>query len=429
MRKAVVLRLLAFGVVVACSQTLHAQPLEEGRWTGYLVSPTGELFDVGYEVAAEAGALNVTMVWSRGPSPLYDVRLERDTLWFSWNMESDFRLNCIMLLEQRSHYKGSCKGPYGGFGLMVMAPPGVEVSSDSIDPDALIAIWDGVAVPEAWAEERKPEPERLTMNEIFERDALEGTAVDIGGYSLNVFEAGEGDVTVVLEAGLGDDLRVWSLVLDEVALDARVVAYDRAGLGYSDPNPGPRTPEQMATELHLLLRKMGIEPPLVLVGHAEGGLVIRRFASLYPGEVAGIVLVDATHEKQGVRWRALSAKSWDDYVRRQAALHALLTDAVQAEYEAFASVLEEAEVPGLRALPEVPVVVLTAMRPVEEPRWIGETPEGQQAKYELHQAWVDQVVNGTHVVTEASGPYIHREEPERVIRAIRQILEAIQGSR
>ena len=113
-------------------------------------------------------------------------------------------------------------------------------------------------------------------------------------------------------------------------------------------------------------------------------------------------------------------------MRQQTVFYGVMPPAVKAEHEAIATILENGEVPGLGTLLDVPTVVLTAMRPVEEPRWVGETPEGQQVKHELHKTWVDQVSEGTHVATETSGPYIHREEPERVIEAIRLVLESIR---
>ena len=297
-----------------------------------------------------------------------------------------------------------------------MIPPGLDPESVTIDEEVFFAEWE------------PPEIMKTRAERIADEEVRPGRAVDIGGYRLNVQAMGAGDVTVVLEAGLGDDLGVWNKVLPDVAKHARVVAYDRAGLGYSDPSPMPRTPEQIATELHALLRRAGIAPPYVLVGHAEGGFSVRRFASLYPGEVAGLVLVDASHETQGARWRALDSTSWETYVDKKRTFYAITQGPLQAEYEAFLKVMEEQEVPGVGALPDVPVVVLTAMRPVEEPRYIGETEKGLQVKYELHKAWVDHAKQGVHYVTKTSGPYVHREEPKWVVKAIREVVEAVRGS-
>jgi pimeloyl-ACP methyl ester carboxylesterase len=123
-----------------------------------------------------------------------------------------------------------------------------------------------------------------------------GRLIDLGGYRLHLHAEGKGSPAVVLLTGMGDGSWVWSLVQSRVARFARVCSYDRAGEGWSDLGPVPRTLRQESHELHLLLHKAGIRPPYVLVGASYGGLIARRFASDHPGEVGGIVLVDSTHE-------------------------------------------------------------------------------------------------------------------------------------
>jgi pimeloyl-ACP methyl ester carboxylesterase len=123
-----------------------------------------------------------------------------------------------------------------------------------------------------------------------------GKLVDLGGYRLHINTIGKGGPSIVLIAGSGDYSFDWSLVQREVSQFARVSSYDRAGSAWSDLGPTPRTMKQEAYELHLLLRKAGVHVPYVLVGHSLGGLIARIYANMYPGEVAGIVLVDSTHE-------------------------------------------------------------------------------------------------------------------------------------
>src|SRR5438445_4750230 len=125
-----------------------------------------------------------------------------------------------------------------------------------------------------------------------------GKLVDIGGYRLHINCTGTGSPTVILDAGLGGTSLDWSKVQPAVARFTRVCSYDRAGYGWSETEPGPRTSQQMVTELHLLLAHAQINGPYLLVGHSLGGLNMRLYAYHYPGEVAGMVLLDSTSEHQ-----------------------------------------------------------------------------------------------------------------------------------
>jgi alpha-beta hydrolase superfamily lysophospholipase len=125
--------------------------------------------------------------------------------------------------------------------------------------------------------------------------------VDVGGYGLRMLAAGKGSPTVVLESGLGGGIESWQKVQSKVAQFSQVVAYEHAGAGGSDPGPKPRTGRQIAKELRIALKNAAITPPYVLVGHSIGGPYVHIFASLYPNEVAGIVLVDPTQERSGQR--------------------------------------------------------------------------------------------------------------------------------
>ncbi|MFL5620363.1 MAG: alpha/beta hydrolase [Gemmatimonadaceae bacterium] len=123
-----------------------------------------------------------------------------------------------------------------------------------------------------------------------------GRLVDVGGWRLHLNCSGvarPSQQTVILEAGLGDFSVEWSLVQPGVARFARVCSYDRAGDGWSDIGPHPRTFRQIVYELHTLLERAGERPPFVLVGHSYGGWLVRQYQSTYPSEVAGMVLVEA----------------------------------------------------------------------------------------------------------------------------------------
>lgn len=126
-----------------------------------------------------------------------------------------------------------------------------------------------------------------------------GQMIDVGGFRLHLFGTGKIDgPVVILEAGLGSHSLDWALVQSSVSEFARVYSYDRAGYGWSEESPNERTSINMVEELHTLLNKAGISGPYILVGHSLGGINVRLFASRYPNEVAGVVLVDSSHEDQ-----------------------------------------------------------------------------------------------------------------------------------
>lgn len=128
-----------------------------------------------------------------------------------------------------------------------------------------------------------------------------GVMIDVGDYSLHLYCTGEntdGRPTVILEPGLGASSSAWAWVQPEVAKTTRVCAYDRAGLGWSDPSPQPRDAQHIATELHMLLQNAKISGPYVLVGWSYGGLYIRAYADQYREETAGLVLLDSSSPEQ-----------------------------------------------------------------------------------------------------------------------------------
>jgi pimeloyl-ACP methyl ester carboxylesterase len=119
-----------------------------------------------------------------------------------------------------------------------------------------------------------------------------GRLVDIGGFRLHLNCAGRGSPTVVFDAALGGSSLSWWFVQPEVARFTQACAYDRAGFGWSEAGPMPRTAGRIASELRALLDKSNIAPPYLLVGHSFGALVMRIFAGRHNDDVCGLVLVE-----------------------------------------------------------------------------------------------------------------------------------------
>ena len=134
-----------------------------------------------------------------------------------------------------------------------------------------------------------------------------GKLVDVGGHRLHLWCTGSGSPTVILDSGLGGHAFDWGGVQPEVATFTQVCSYDRAGMGYSDAGPRPRTSQQIVRELVALLDKSDVSGRVVLVGASIGGWNVRLFASQHENRVAGLVLVDARHEDQGQQLAAAGA--------------------------------------------------------------------------------------------------------------------------
>jgi len=237
--------------------------------------------------------------------------------------------------------------------------------------------------------------------------------VDVGGYKLRLQTAGSGAPTVILDSGFGNGLGVWSDVFREVASFTRVAAYDRAGLGESEPGPEPRSFTQIATELHTLLQRADIAPPYVLVGHSMGGGNVRAFAHLFKEEVAGIVFVDPVN---ATTFRAQSEKEREAATGTEEAAIKNASPGVQAEWK-FLKSEALSDYPQLGSFgkpPDVPMMLLVAGRD-RPPHWV----KSVLAEYG---EWMVEATEGGLVLIPNSTHYIQLDEPSLVVSAIRRVV-------
>ena len=150
-----------------------------------------------------------------------------------------------------------------------------------LSPDALILIattlYQAIA---CWQEDRRFPPP--------------GQFVDVGDCRLHYVVAGEGSPTIVLDHSLGGVEGYF--LLDELAKLSRVCIYDRAGFGWSDRSPRPRTSDEIVKEFSTMLIRAGLEPPYLLIGDSFGSYNMRLYAHRFPENVVGLVLTDGLHE-------------------------------------------------------------------------------------------------------------------------------------
>ena len=308
-----------------------------------------------------------------------------------------------------------------------------------------------------------------------------GKLVDVGGHKLHIHAMGRGRPTVVMECGAGDFSFDWSIVQPEVAHFTRACTYDRAGSAWSEPGPKPRTMQQIVYELHTGLHKAGIRGPYVLVGHSLGGLIVRVFAENYPSEVCGMVLVDSSHEDMQlfiqrpgdkepkvVRFRTLSQGREVPAVQKSlpvssASDAAKITESLpvpqklEAPYDKLPADVQKVRLwamsrPAWRDandsefdyLPEelarmyaarsshpyplgdIPLIVLTRGKG-DYPEGGGLSPEQLDADRKRLQTDLTTLSrNSKQIIAEKSGHHIQTEDPELVVRAIREVVEAVR---
>jgi pimeloyl-ACP methyl ester carboxylesterase len=215
---------------------------------------------------------------------------------------------------------------------------------------------------------------------------------------------GHGSPTVILEIGLGGALEEWSLVQPELAKFTRVVAYDRVGSKHEERE---FTGTDVARELRQALRSAGVDPPYILVGQSFGGVYNRVFASHYPEDVAGLVLLDPSME-DFIAW--MTSHHPDRQISRK--------DTVGwPEGAGIWSTLEELKTVG--PLPNVPTVVITGARPGRDPLRREVLPVWIRS----HASWIRTRPQGRHILAHHSGHGVHVEAPETVAKVVREIIE------
>lgn len=284
-----------------------------------------------------------------------------------------------------------------------------------------------------------------------------GQLVDAGGYRLHIHCLGTGTPTVVTENGLGGSSPDWSLVQPAVSHITRICTYDRAGAGWSEAGPGPRTSRQISAELHTLLANAGLPGPYVLVGHSAGGMHVQVYAGQYPADVAGLVLVDPTPAQAIIRFspeqrravlpdpgqiRLLKVMQFFGLLRflplSGDPILASLPPAIQAQIRAhrlqsgaMAAMAAEAASLETSISQSAGATPLPADRPLFIV-WHGipaapvELEASARASME---ELIQQSGNGKFVVAENSGHFITFERPDVVIEAIGQAVEAVRAGR
>lgn len=283
-----------------------------------------------------------------------------------------------------------------------------------------------------------------------------GRLVEVeSGRRLHLYCTGQGSPTVVLEAGLGDfSVNSWRSVQPTISGFTRACSYDRAGTGWSDPGRALPMPTQMVEDLHALLGAAGETGPFLLAGHSLGGPIVRHYARHYPAEVAGLVLVDGSHEDQITRLTEMP--KWADLVMKVIpVVHALGVDRLAAGAGApagdtlaalaaavstsdkmmantallsnmlpswFAEVKRDAKPFG-----DLPLTALTAGRMSVPGIDTAAARRTHDEWVKMHQEIVARSTRGKWILADKSQHFIQNDQPDLVIGAIREMVDSLRA--
>ena len=183
----------------------------------------------------------------------------------------------------------------------------------------------------------------------------------------------------------------------------------------------------LRTELHELLTRLHLPTPYVLVGRSYGGLLVRLYTSRYSSEIAGLVIVEGTHEQQVKRWGLVDPNYPAEFrAFFDSVLRTVPPGPQAAEIRETVRIQAVGAVEGLTPLPDIPIAVLTSMKSDPSARYVNGRPEGHVVWRTLHDEWFQRSRNGLHVQTTLSGHDLQHDEPQLVIDAIRFVLDRVR---
>jgi len=271
---------------------------------------------------------------------------------------------------------------------------------------------------------------RIILVALFPATALAQAhvRVSVGDHSLDVVREGAGGPALVFETGLSDSLDTWLPMARTMSQFTTTIVYSRAGFGRSDTGPLDHSVPHAAADLHALLHALPVHAPFILVARSYGSLIARLYTSLYPSDVAGLVLVDGTHERQVERFGTVDAT----YPRAfRAYFDSLLTTMpdgpAAAETRETVRIQAAGMVPGLKPLPDIPMAIVTSMQSDESAPYVNGTARGHVVWRSLHDEWFRQSRDAIHIQTTHSGHGIQDDEPALVEMAIHFVLDRVRA--
>jgi pimeloyl-ACP methyl ester carboxylesterase len=252
--------------------------------------------------------------------------------------------------------------------------------------------------------------------------------IRVGRHRLAATVYGRGAPAVVIEPAFGGCAADWQPIAERLAVETTVVLYDRAPYGGSSAARDGRSPRDIAADLDGLLGQLGVTGPLVLAGHSAGGLYVRAYAVAHPGRVAGVVLVDSSHEGQRAVLDPL--RSFRDRLNSMLTIPGIARESLQSrrggdrrsiirEWRAFRRATAGRDALPGGALGDRPLVVLTCA-----PGDSAVPGQVWEAWHALHADLAGLSANSRHVVSRSPDHYLNEGDPDLVVSAIADVIRA-----
>lgn len=244
-----------------------------------------------------------------------------------------------------------------------------------------------------------------------------------GGNKIYYRDTGSGSITIVLVSGAALGLETWESFQDQLSRHARVISYDRSGLGSSDYIPDSKNIASMTAELDMVINKLGVDTPVILVGHSIGGYIVRRYAELFPQNIKALFLIDAYHELFYKELKsAVTEKMWSDYVGNWENIINHLTPGAADEVSFNLQVMESDESYPIPVA--IPVYLFTSIKEVEiEERFVEFNKRAFEVHLRLNKQLESKYKNLRHVITDKSSHFIYLDEPKLIINEILKIID------
>lgn len=231
-------------------------------------------------------------------------------------------------------------------------------------------------------------------------------------------DTGSGNTIIILVSGGTLGLETWDSFQKQLSTHARVISYDRSGLGNSDYIPNSKNISSMTGELEKIINKLGIDTPVILVGHSIGGYIVRKYAELFPQKIKALFLIDAYHELFYKELKdALTEEMWRDYVGNWKNLISQVPPGAADEIGFNLKLMESDE---KFPIPQhVPVYLFTSIKEVEiEERFVEFNKKAFEVHLRLNKRLENEHKNLHHVITDRSSHFIYLDEPELIVNEI-----------